>query len=156
MQFLGPPFTFGINQISNNITIMSPQAAKATADIVFWMGLEDFYVYDGRVQKLPCTVRSYVFNDFNLQQKEKAFAALNSSFGEIWWFYPSADSTENDRYVIYNYEEQAWSIGTLARTAWLDRGINRYPIAAATDNYLYNQEKGMDDGSSSPAGAIPA
>ena len=154
MQFLGPPFTFGINQISNNITIMSPQAAKATADIVFWMGLEDFYVYDGRVQKLPCTVRSYVFNDFNLQQKEKAFAALNSSFGEIWWFYPSADSTENDRYVIYNYEEQAWSIGTLARTAWLDRGINRYPIAAATDNYLYNQEKGMDDGSSSPAGAI--
>ena len=118
------------------------------------MGLEDFYVYDGRVQKLPCTVRSYVFNDFNLQQKEKAFAALNSSFGEIWWFYPSADSTENDRYVIYNYEEQAWSIGTLARTAWLDRGINRYPIAAATDNYLYNQEKGMDDGSSSPAGAI--
>ena len=156
MQFLGPPFTFGINQISKNMTIMSPLVAKASDDVVFWMGMEDFYVYDGRVQKLPCTVRSYVFNDFNLQQKEKAFAALNSSFSEVWWFYPSGDSSENDRYVIYNYQEQAWSIGTLARTAWLDRGINRYPLAAATDNYLYNQEKGLDDGSSTPAGAITA
>jgi len=154
MQFLGPPFTFGINQISKNITIMSPLVAKASDDVVFWMGKEDFYVYDGRVQKLPCTVRSYVFSDFNLQQKEKSFAALNSSFGEVWWFYPSGDSSENDRYVIYNYQEQAWSIGTLARTAWLDRGINRYPLAAATDNYLYDQEKGLDDGSSSPAAAI--
>ena len=156
MQFLGPPFTFGINQISKNMTIMSPLVAKASDDVVFWMGMEDFYVYDGRVQKLPCTVRSYVFNDFNLQQKEKAFAALNSSFSEVWWFYPSGDSSENDRYVIYNYQEQAWSIGTLARTAGLDRGINRYPLAAATDNYLYNQEKGLDDGSSTPAGAITA
>ena len=156
MQFLGPPFTFGINQISKNMTIMSPLVAKASDDVVFWMGMEDFYVYDGRVQKLPCTVRSYVFNDFNLQQKEKAFAELNSSFSEVWWFYPSGDSSENDRYVIYNYQEQAWSIGTLARTAWLDRGINRYPLAAATDNYLYNQEKGLDDGSSTPAGAITA
>ena len=156
MQFLGPPFTFGINQISKNITIMSPLVAKASDDVVFWMGKEDFYVYDGRVQKLPCTVRSYVFNDFNLQQKEKAFAALNSSFSEVWWFYPSGDSSENDRYVLYNYQEQAWSIGTLARTAWLDRGINRYPLAAATDNYLYDQEKGLDDGSSTPAGAITA
>ena len=156
MQFLGPPFTFGINQISKNMTIMSPLVAKASDDVVFWMGMEDFYVYDGRVQKLPCTVRSYVFNDFNLQQKEKAFAALNSSFSEVWWFYPSGDSSENDRYVIYNYQEQAWSIGTLARTAWLARGINRYPLAAATDNYLYNQEKGLDDGSSTPAGAITA
>ena len=156
MQFLGPPFTFGINQISKNMTIMSPLVAQASDDVVFWMGMADFYVYDGRVQKLPCTVRSYVFNDFNLQQKEKAFAALNSSFSEVWWFYPSGDSSENDRYVIYNYQEQAWSIGTLARTAWLDRGINRYPLAAATDNYLYNQEKGLDDGSSTPAGAITA
>ena len=156
MQFLGPPFTFGINQISKNITIMAPLVVKASDDIVFWMGLEDFYVYDGRVQKLPCTVRSYVFEDFNINQKEKAFAALNSSFGEVWWFYPSGDSTEIDRYVIYNYQEQAWSIGTLARTAWLDRGINRYPLAAGTDNYLYNQENGLDDGSSFPAGAITA
>jgi hypothetical protein len=154
MQFLGPPFTFGINQISKNVTIMSPLAAKASDDMVFWMGLEDFYVYDGRVQKLPCTVRSYVFNDFNLFQKEKVFAALNSSFGEVWWFYPSEDSDEVDRYIIYNYHENVWSIGTLARTAWLDRGINRYPLAAGTDNTLYNQEKGLDDGSSAPAEAI--
>ena len=156
MQFLGPPFTFGITQISENTTIMGPQVAKAVDDFVFWMGVEDFYAYDGRVQKLPCTVRSYVFNDFNLMQKDKAFAALNSTFNEIWWFYPSSDSTECDRYVIFNYQEKVWYYGTLTRTAWLDRGINDYPVAAATDNYLYNHELGLDDGSTAPPTPISA
>ena len=154
MQFLGPPFTYGINLISENITIISPLAAKAVDDFVFWMGLEDFYVYDGRVQKLPCAVKSYIFNDINLYQKEKVFAALNSSFNEIWWFYPSEDSDSNDRYVIYNHLEQAWSYGTLARSAWLDRGITDNPIAAGLDNYLYTHEYGLDDGSTAPASAI--
>ena len=154
MQFLGPPFTYGIDLISENITIISPLSAKAVDDFVFWMGVEDFYVYDGRGQKLPCAVKSYIFNDINLFQKEKIFAALNSSFNEIWWFYPSGDSDTNDRYVIYNHVEQAWSYGTMARSAWLDRGITNNPIAAGLDNYLYTHEYGLDDGSTSPASAI--
>jgi hypothetical protein len=154
MQFLGPPFTFGIDQISENITIAGPLAAKAVDDMVFWMGVEEFYIYTGQVQKLPCTVRSYIFNDFNLEQKELVTSALNSSFGEVWWFYPSSASTEIDKYVIYNYEEQVWSYGSLVRTFWLDRGVNDYPIAAGTDGYLYNQEFGLNDGSTSPASPI--
>lgn len=154
MQFLGPPFTYGINLISENTTIMGPLAAKAVDDLVFWMGIEDFYVYDGRVQKLPCSVKAYVFNDFNILQKEKVFGALNSSFDEIWWFYPSADSETIDRYVVYNYVQKIWYYGTMARTAWLDRGITNNPIAAGTDNFLYDHENGLDDGSTSPASAI--
>ena len=154
LQFLGPPFTYGIDLISENITVVSPLAAKAVDDFVFWMGVEDFYVYDGRVQKLPCAIKSYIFNDINLFQKEKIFAALNSSFNEIWWFYPSEDSDTNDRYVIYNHVEQAWSYGTMARSAWLDRGITNNPVAAGLDNYLYTHEYGLDDGSTSPASAI--
>ena len=154
MQFLGPPFTFGISQVSENITIMGPMAAKAVDDTIFWMGQEDFYVLDGRVQKLPCAVRSYIFDDFNMAQNQKVFAALNSTFDEVWWFYPSGDSTEIDKYVIYNYQEQAWSYGSLARTAWLDRGINDYPLATGTDYYLYDHEFGLDDGSTNPPSAI--
>ncbi len=150
LQFLGPPFTFGVSQISENTTIMGPMAAKAVDDAVFWMGFEDFYVYNGQVQKLPCTVRSYVFNDFNSSQSEKVTAALNSSNSEVWWFYPSASSTEIDRYVIYNYEEKVWYFGTLPRTVWLDRGVNNFPLAASTDGYLYDHENGLNDGSTNP------
>jgi len=156
MQFLGPPFTFGISRLSENITIMGPMAAKAVDDTIFWMGQEDFYVFDGRVQKLPSAVRSYIFDDFNVQQNQKVFAALNSTFDEIWWFYPSEDSTEIDKYVIYNYQEQAWSYGSLVRTAWLDRGINDYPLATSTDYYMYDHEFGLDDGSTNPPSAISA
>lgn len=156
MQFLGPPFTFGVNLISENITIMGPETAKASDDLVFWMGLEDFYVYDGRVRKLPCTLKSYVFNDFNLTEKNKAFAALNSSYNEVWWFYPSSSSTEIDRYILFNYAENTWAYGNLNRTAWVDRGINNYPIAASTDYYLYDHEFGLDDGSTSPSQGITA
>lgn len=154
MQFLGPPFTFGVNLISENVTIMAPNATKAVDDMVFWMGIEDFYIYNGQVQKLPCTVRSYVFNDFNDAQAEKTFAALNSSFNEVWWFYPSADSDEVDRYVVYNYLEKVWYYGTMARTAWVDRGINGYPRSTGTDHYTYNHEFNIDDGSTVPKQAI--
>lgn len=154
MQFLGPPFTFGVTLISENTTIMSPNTAKAVDDQVFWMGDEDFYVYNGQVQKLPCPVRSYVFNDFNDTQAEKAFAALNSTHNEVWWFYPSSSSEEVDRYVTYNYLENVWYFGTLNRTAWVDRGVRAYPLAASTDNYLYSQELGLNDGSTVPAQAI--
>ena len=147
MQFLGPPFTFGIQMISENTTIRGPQAAIAVDDTVFWMGLQEFYVYSGSVRKLACSVKDHVFSDFNSEQSEKVVAGINSSFGEVWWFYPSASSTENDKYVIYNYEQQIWYIGSLARTAWLDRGVNDFPIAASVDKYLYNHEIGFDDGS---------
>jgi hypothetical protein len=148
MQYLGPPFTFGINLVSENITTMSPLAAIAVEDNVFWMGLKEFYVYGGTVQRLPCTVRDYVFSDFNFNQREKVVASTNTAFSEIWWFYPSSGSDVNDRYVVYNYMEQAWYYGTLNRTFWMDRSIYDNPIAAGTDNYLYEQETGFDaDGS---------
>jgi hypothetical protein len=156
MQFLGPPFTFGLTELSRNITIASPNAAVAVNDFVFWMGSKEFYVYSGTVARLPCTVLDYVFSDFNRDQIGKVIAGHNSSYGEVWWFYPSSSATENDRYVIYNYQEKVWYFGNLARTAWVDRGINQYPIAASTDNKLYYHEFGQDDGSTNPASAISA
>jgi len=156
MQFLGPPFTFGINLVSENTTIMSPLAAIAHDDVVYWMGFEEFYVFSGQVQRIPCTVRSYVFDDFNREQKEKVFAASNSAYSEIWWFYPSSTANEIDRYVVFNYQENAWYYGTLVRTAWVDRGINDFPVATFTDGRQYFQELGLDDATSSPAVAINA
>jgi hypothetical protein len=154
MQFIGPPFTFGINMISENITIRGPLSAIAVDDTVYWMGKNEFYVYNGGVQKLPCTVRDHVFSDFNEDQGEKCFAALNSAFSEIWWYYPSKSTDEITKYVVYNYVQNIWYIGNLNRTAWIDRGVFNLPIAASTDNYLYNHENGFDDGSASPATGI--
>ncbi len=148
MQFLGPPFTFGINLISENITIASPKAAVAVDDSVFWMGAAEFYAFTGAVQRIPCTVRDYVFDDINTSQYDKIVAGANVSFSEVWWFYPSANSSENDRYVVYNYLEKLWFIGSLARTAWLDRGISSLPLATASDNFLFNQEVGAQDNGS--------
>jgi hypothetical protein len=108
------------------------------------MGNGRFYLYDGTVKPLPCTVRDTVFDDFNFTQAEQVFAGLNTEFGEVFWFYPSASASSNDKYVIYNYDEQVWYFGSLARTAWLDRGINEFPIAAS-GAYLFNHENGADD-----------
>jgi len=144
MQYLGPPFTFGVNHISENITTMGPLCAAAVEDNVFWMGQQEFYVYGGTVQRLPCTVRDYVFDDINLNQREKIVASTNTAFSEVWWFYPSSGSETNDRYVVYNYQQQVWYYGTLPRTAWMDRGIFDQPIAAGPGNYLYRQETGFD------------
>lgn len=154
MQYLGPPFTFGVNLISENITIQGPLTSIAVDDTVYWMGDSRFYVYQGSVEELPCAVRSYVFNDFNTLQAEKVTAALNSENYEIWWFYPSSSSQENDRYVVYNYMEKVWYYGTLARTAWVDRGILNNSLAASTDHYLYNHELGFNDGSTEPASSL--
>ena len=156
MQFLGPPFTFGINVVSENITIASPLSAINVEDTIYWMGRNEFYAYAGQVQRLPCTVRDYVFDNLNTAQLEKITAGSNTAFGEIWWFYPSASSEENDSYVTYNYMEQVWSYGSIERTAWLDRGIINLPLAASTDHFMYNHETGFDDGSTSPSSAISA
>ena len=144
MRFIGPPFTFGLQQLASNITIMSPNAAVATEDVVFWMGIDNFYVYAGQTQQLPCTVKDKVFLDFNFEQADKVISGINSEFSEVFWFYPSASSTDNDRYVIYNYGEKVWYFGALNRTAWIDRGVRTYPIAAGSA-YLYNHEFGYDD-----------
>ena len=156
MQFIGPPFTFGINLISENISIRSYNSAVAIEDTVFWMGLNDFYVYGGSVNKIPCTVKDHVFNDLNKEQASKVFAAANAGFSEVWWFYPSASSSEIDKYVVFNYEQKIWYIGSLNRTAWMDRGVSEFPVAASTDGYLYNHETGDDDGSTNPVSAISA
>ena len=154
MQFLGPPFTFGLSQVAENITIAGPSAVTAVDDKVFWMGVGDFYIYTGQTQKLPCPVRAYIFDDINAGQIELTTCALNSTFSEIWWFYPSANSNENNRYVIFNYLENTWAVGVLTRTAWQDRGLFNAPIAASTDGYLYNHETGQNDGSTNPPSAI--
>jgi hypothetical protein len=156
MQYIGPPFTFGINMISENITIRSPISVVAVDDTVYWMGKNEFYVYNGGVQTLPCAVKDYVFSDFNSSQAEKCFGAVNSAFSEVWWYYPSASSSNNDRYVVYNYLQDIWYYGNLTRTAWVDRGVNETPIAAGRDGYLYNHEVGFDDGSTNPASPIAA
>jgi len=144
MRFIGPPFTFGLQQLASNITIMGPNAAVATEDVVFWMGIDNFYVYAGQTQQLPCTVKNKVFLDFNFSQTAKVVAGVNSEFSEVFWFYPSAASNDNDRYVVYNYGEKVWYFGTMSRSAWLDRGVRQYPIAAES-SYLYNHELGYDD-----------
>ena len=154
LQFIGPPFTFGITEVGRNTTIISENAAVAIDESVYWMGYREFYVYNGRTQKLPCPVQDFVFNDLNREQDTKIIAGQNSAYSEVWWFYPSSSATANDRYVVYNYEQNIWYYGTLARTAWVDRGVLLYPIAASTDNYLYYQEFGFDDGSQSPASGI--
>ena len=154
LQFIGPPFTFGITEVGRNTTIISENAAVAIEESVYWMGYREFYVYNGRTQKLVCPVQDFVFSDLNRDQDTKIVAGQNSAYSEVWWFYPSSNATANDRYVVYNYEQNIWYYGTLARTAWVDRGVLLYPIAASTDNYLYYQEFGLDDGSQSPASGI--
>jgi hypothetical protein len=158
LQFLGPPYTFGTALLGDNIRIAGPNTAISVNDIVFWMGQENFYMYDGRIQPIPCSVRQYVFNDINRNQSFKFHAGSLASQSEVWWYYCSESSEEIDRYVVYNYLEQTWYYGNLARTAWNDRaaGQRSYPQAASTDQYLYDQEFGLDDGSTSPATPVDA
>ena len=144
MQFIGPPYTFGINLINENTGLMSPKGAVTAPTGVFWMGYDNFYVYTGSIKKIPCSVLTYVFDDFNSSQAFKVHAFSNTQFDEVGWFYCSASSTEIDKYVVYNYSEQVWSYGLLERHAWLDAGVEPYP-RATLDGYLYEQETGFDD-----------
>ena len=144
MRFIGPPFTFGIKELSKNITIMSPSSAIAIDDNVYWMGVDTFYIYSGQTQQLPCSVKDKVFLDLNIEERNKVHVGANTEFSEVWWFYPSASSTEIDKYVIYNYLENIWYFGSLARQAWLDRGIRSLPIATG-GQHLFNHETGFDD-----------
>jgi len=144
MQFIGPPFTFGINLINENSGLIAPKAAVTAPSGVFWMGYDNFYVYTGSVKKVPCSVLSYVFDDYNSSQAFKTHAFTNTQYDEVGWYYCSGSSDEIDRYVIYNYAENVWSYGQLRRYAWLDAGVEPYP--RATENfYLYEHETGYDD-----------
>ena len=150
MTFIGPPLTFAINLINEGAGLIGPKAAVNAPNGVFYMSKNSFYYYNGSVQKLPCSVQDYVFSDLNLTQAYKCHTALNSEFSEVWFFYPSlTDNTEEiSRFVIYNYEENIWSIGSLVRYAWLDTGIEDKPVASGplgSDNYIYQHETGFND-----------
>tara|TARA_R100001086_G_scaffold117649_1_gene60425 strand:+ start:1487 stop:3352 length:1866 start_codon:yes stop_codon:yes gene_type:complete len=144
MQFIGPPFTFGVNLINENTGLSAPKAAVTAPSGVYWMGYDNFYVYTGSVRKLPCSILSYVFDDFNAGQIFKTHAFTNTKYDEVGWFYCSASSDEIDRYVIYNYQDNVWAYGQLRRYAWLDAGVEPYP-RATDSNLLYEHETGYDD-----------
>lgn len=154
LQYLGPPFVWGAQLLSDNISIAGINTPVLASGVVYWMGVDKFYRYDGRVQTLSCDLRQYVFGDINLEQQEQFFGGTNEGFNEAWWFYCSADSTVIDRYVIYNYLENIWYYGTLARTAWIDSGLNEYPLAATYDDNLVFHEFGVDDNTSGTPAAI--
>jgi hypothetical protein len=154
MQYIGDPFTFGIQEVSSSVSLMSPNAMVAVGDTVFWMGKNEFYTYDGAVVQIPCDVKEYVFSGLNVQQQLKVYAGHSSSFSEVWWFYPSSGSQENDSYVVYNYEQRVWYYGTMPRTAWQDRNVLSFPAAISPDGYIYYQESGLNDGSVNPPVAL--
>ena len=153
MQFVGPPFTFSVNLINQGTGLLGPKAAVTAPQGVFWMSYNNFYVYNGSVQTLPCSVHNYVFSDINLLQSFKINAFTIADKSEVGWFYCSKNSDEIDRYVIYNYAENVWFYGTLTRTAWLDSGIENYPRAVG-GQYLYKQEFGFDDDGSPMTGVF--
>jgi len=156
VQFLGPPFTFGATRLSANTSIISPTAATAIDDTVVWMGEEEFFIYDGTVKPLPCPVLEYVFSTMDRTEPFKVVSGSNTAFGEIWWFYPCSISSECDRYVVYNYQQNIWYTGNLGRDAWIDRARKQFPLAAGQDGYLYYHEVGTDDGSTNPPSAVEA
>jgi len=147
LQFTGTTDVFSLQEYADNISIISPRACISANNVTYWMGLDKFYIYAGRVETLPCTIRNYVFQDINLNQVEQIICGTNEGWNEVWWFYPSADSETNDRYVIYNYLEKIWYYGNIERTAWLDSPLREYPQAVG-GYLLYNHEQGTNDDTS--------
>jgi hypothetical protein len=145
LKYIGPPVVWQSQLLGDNISIISQNAAVVGSGKVYWMGAEKFYLYDGRVQTLDCDLRQYIFDDINLSQNQQVFAGTSEGFTEVWWFYCSANSTTVDKYVVFNYGENIWYYGTMARTAWLDSGLRPHPIAATYINNLVNHEVGVDD-----------
>ena len=156
LQYVGPPYIWTPQLMSDNISIMSYNSAALASGVVYWMGNGKFYRYDGRVQTLRCDLRQYIFNDINTFQTQQIFAGTNEAFNEVWWFYCSENSNTVDKYVVYNYAEDIWYYGTMARSAWLQSGLNGVPIATTYDNTLVAQETGLNDnttGTNSPINA---
>ena len=145
MQYLGPPYVWGFQVLQDNISIMSPNAAITVNNVTYWMGVDKFYVYSGRVETLPCSLWQYIFNDINKEQAFQVFCGTNEGYSEIWWFYCSQGSNNINKYIIYNYLERTWYYGTMARTAWLDSGIRQYPMAADYNSRMLFHESAVDD-----------
>lgn len=188
MTYVGPPYGYGFNLVGSNFDIIGPNSKTIAGSVAYWMGSNNFYMYDGKIQSMPCTVRDYVFLDISIEDGDKVYCSSDSGNNEIIWFYPterqlsqimsiyglsSLEAAERylaenpsaaippgqrevDRYVVYNYVEQVWYYGSLARTSWLDRRTHSNPRAVSPDGYLYNQESGFDDGSVEPALPINA
>ena len=154
MQYLGYPLVWNAQLLGDNISIVGENAAALASGVVYWMGRDKFYKYDGRVQTQNCDLREYIFNDFNTQQAEQVFASTNEGFNEVWWFYCSAGSTVVNKYAIYNYAEDIWYYGTMGRTAWLDSGILEFPLAATYTHNLVNHESGLDNNETATPTAI--
>jgi len=160
MQYIGYPYVFSFQVLMDNISILSPNSAVTVANVTYWIGKGKFYMYAGTVQTLPCSLRQYIFTDINLEQAFQVFAGANEAFNEVWWFYCSIEGADGtgtvtnpntiiDKYVIYNYQDKVWSYGTMARTAWLQYGINPSPVAADYNSRLLYHEVGTDDVSTS-------
>jgi hypothetical protein len=156
MQYLGPPFVFQMQLLGDNISIISSNAAVLASGVIYWMGVDKFYAYDGRVQTLNCDLRRFVFQDINQTQAAQVFCGTNEGFNEVWWFYCSGNSVQVDRYVVFNYLENAWYYGSMARTAWLDSGLRDYPIAATYTRNLVNHEQGLNNNETGTTTAIDA
>ena len=156
LQYLGPPFVWSSQLLADNISIVGPNAAAIASGVTYWMGVDKFYKYDGRVQTLRCDLREYIFSDINQAQYEQVFASTNEGFNEVWFFYCSAGSFTVDKYVVYNYEEDIWYYGSMARTAWLDSGLRNYPLAATYNYNVVNHEQGVDDNATGTATPIEA
>jgi hypothetical protein len=154
MQYQGPPFVWGFQPLGSNSSIAGPNAVVTVHDITYWMGVDKFYVYNGRVQTLPCELRQFVFDDINLTQQFQIFAGINDAFSEVWWYYCSANSDTIDKYVVYNYLENNWYYGNLARTAWIDTPLRDVPVAAGYGGQILYHETGNDDGSVNPPAPI--
>ena len=152
LQYLGTQEVFGAQELSHNISIIGPNAVVGSNNITYWMGRDRFYTYSGRVDTLPCTLRQYIFTDINYTQSQLIFSGVNNKFTEIIWFYCSANSSEIDRYVVFNYLENIWYYGQLERTAWIDSGVFNNPIGL-DNGWVYQHENGTDDGQ--PNGAAP-
>lgn len=155
MTWIGGQFVFSFNLVGSNVSAISPNSTIAINDLVVWMGREQFFLYDGRITPLQCPISDYIFRRLNYDQLDKISTFTNGNFNEVGWLYPST-TDECDSYVIYNYRDQVWYYGSISRTFWLDRGPTYSPVATSADSYLYNQETGMDDGSTTPASGISA
>jgi hypothetical protein len=148
LQFLGTSDVFGLQELSDNISIASPRAVVTVSNNAFWMGTDKFYYYSGRVDTLPCTLRNHVFQNINFDQMDQIICGTNEQWNEVWWHYPTANSTTNDAYVIYNHLDRIWYYGTMNRTAWNDSSLRPFPQAvggADGSQYIYNHEEGVDD-----------
>jgi hypothetical protein len=156
LQYVGAPIVWAAQLVGENISVVGQNAVAYANGVSYWMGKDKFYKYDGRTQPLRCDLRRYIFDDLNTAQYAQVVAGTNEGFHEVWWFYCSANSIDNDKYVVYNYLEDLWYYGTMGRTAWLDSGLRDFPLAATYSSNLVNQEQGIDDNQTGTTAPIHA